>query len=931
MARKWGAFLRQFYSFLKRVKTYLIWSLLGLLLAGITPVSILAHSAHPTQVSQLPNISQQGSELVERGREFYETGDYQNAVTALTQARDLYRQQGKVLNEAIASSYLSLVYQKIGDWQAAERSILSSLEALPLTGGTDAERQTRALALNTKGQYQLQVGQAESAFETWEQAEQDYASVNDTKGILGTQINQALALEQMGHYRRSCNSLLKGLGVPGKTCDRLPKGEAELKEFVAEFEAIENLELRALGLRSLGNALRAIGQLEASEWVLNESLKLSDRLNSSELQSLNFLQLGHTLAALANRQKNYGLEAESKQTLEKAVQLYQKVTITADKPLLKVLANLGILQSYLSDDFAIDDEKISDLVATIQSELNTLNSSATLVRVRLDLACSLMNCNSLQENDRPALNFLSDKELETLIITALQDAETLNHQRLISTAKGTLAKYYEFYASNSQELTEKNWQEAKQLTEQALEDSEAIAARDLAYQWKWQLGRLLASQGNREGAISYYQKAIEDLDILRNDLLKIDPDIQFSFRDNVEQVYRDFVDLLLKNPKTENLNIAREQIDKLQLAQLENYLNCRLDSTVVPQKIIPPGTAVIYPIILRDRLEVIVELEGGKLYHYPPQLIEEASIESRLKEFRIELETQGFSQKGKNIARQIYDWLIAPGEQQNILNDETITLVFVLDGNLRSIPIGSLYDGEQYLIEKYAIALSLNLNIPVSQPPENLTTLLGGLSVDPQFRNLPELPAVKNELQTIQEIIQSEVLLDQDLTLNSLENATQFSDYPIVHLATHGQFSSNPQETFLIVYPDPSSNEDDRIIDLEELSNLLQRGDRRPIELLVLSACETAKNDNRATLGIAGVTIRAGARSTLASLWTVNDTSTATLMQEFYRNLIERGLTKAEALRQSQIKLLEQEYIYDDPLFWAPYVLVGNWESLFNS
>ncbi|RMD67621.1 MAG: CHAT domain-containing protein, partial [Cyanobacteria bacterium J149] len=354
-------------------------------------------------------------------------------------------------------------------------------------------------------------------------------------------------------------------------------------------------------------------------------------------------------------------------------------------------------------------------------------------------------------------------------------------------------------------------------------------------------------------------------------------------------------------------------------------------STVVPQKIIPPGTAVIYPIILRDRLEVIVELEGGKLYHYPPQLIEEASIESRLKEFRIELETQGFSQKGKNIARQIYDWLIAPGEQQNILNDETITLVFVLDGNLRSIPIGSLYDGEQYLIEKYAIALSLNLNIPVSQPPENLTTLLGGLSVDPQFRNLPELPAVKNELQTIQEIIQSEVLLDQDLTLNSLENATQFSDYPIVHLATHGQFSSNPQETFLIVYPDPSSNEDDRIIDLEELSNLLQRGDRRPIELLVLSACETAKNDNRATLGIAGVTIRAGARSTLASLWTVNDTSTATLMQEFYRNLIERGLTKAEALRQSQIKLLEQEYIYDDPLFWAPYVLVGNWESLFNS
>ncbi len=97
----------------------------------------------------------------------------------------------------------------------------------------------------------------------------------------------------------------------------------------------------------------------------------------------------------------------------------------------------------------------------------------------------------------------------------------------------------------------------------------------------------------------------------------------------------------------------------------------------------------------------------------------------------------------------------------------------------------------------------------------------------------------------------------------------------------------------------------------------------QPIELLVLSACETASGDNRAALGLAGVALSAGARSTLASLWQIGDNSTASFIDEFYRQLMT-GKTTAEALREAQVKMLATPE-YSLPMYWAPYVLVGNW------
>ena len=137
-------------------------------------------------------------------------------------------------------------------------------------------------------------------------------------------------------------------------------------------------------------------------------------------------------------------------------------------------------------------------------------------------------------------------------------------------------------------------------------------------------------------------------------------------------------------------------------------------------------------------------------------------------------------------------------------------------------------------------------------------------------------------------------------------------------LATHGHFDRNPQKSFLLTYDDK--------LTMDALSDSI--GGRRykgePLELLVLSACETAAGDKRAALGLAGVALKAGARSALATLWQISDEATVKIITEFYLNTNQPELSKAQALQLSQVKLLKQER-FRHPTDWAPFLLIGNW------
>lgn len=500
-------------------------------------------------------------------------------------------------------------------------------------------------------------------------------------------------------------------------------------------------------------------------------------------------------------------------------------------------------------------------------------------------------------------------EIAQLLATAVQQARSLGDQRAEAYALGNLGKLYE---------QTQQWSSAQELAQKALMLSQAINAPDVAYRWQWQLGRILEAQGKTENAISAYSEAVNTLQALRNDLLAVSPDVQFSFRESVEPVYRQLVSLLLQGEVTqENLTKARDVIESLRIAELNNFFReACLDTQSVQIDQVDSTAAVFYPIILRDRLEVILSLPQQPLHHYTIP-ISQSQLENTIEQLRQTLVIRS-QLNFIPYSQTVYDWLIRPIET-DLAKSKVDTLVFTLDGSLRNIPMAALHDGKHYLVENYNIALSPSLQLvdPKPLPQGALKTLVAGLT---QARlGFSPLKYVAQEIEEIQSELPSMVLLNQSFTGNAFRKKLESSSLSVVHIATHGQFSSNAEETFILAW--------DGRINVKQFDQILQPTNPtqpKSIELLVLSACETAAGDNRAALGLAGVAVRTGARSTLATLWSVSDFATAKLMGLFYRELTRTNATKAEALRHAQITLLTDPQ-YQHPIYWAPFVLVGNW------
>lgn len=328
-----------------------------------------------------------------------------------------------------------------------------------------------------------------------------------------------------------------------------------------------------------------------------------------------------------------------------------------------------------------------------------------------------------------------------------------------------------------------------------------------------------------------------------------------------------------------------------------------------------PQSAVIYPIILNDRLEVIVSLPGQSLKHYASP-IKESQLLQIVALMQQELSTSTGSNRYLPLAKRLYDAIVRPLEP-DLAEYHIENLVFVLDGSMRSLPMSVLHDGSQFLVEKYAIALTPGLQLfkPEAVKATQLSALVGGLTDSRQ--GFDALPNVQTEISAIQQETRSEVLLNDAFLETTLSQQLKEKPFPVVHLATHGEFGSRIEETFLLTW-------DDRI-SVNGLSTLLQqRNNNKAIELLILSACRTAAGDDRAALGLAGIAVRSGARSTLASLWYINDEATSHLMETLYQGLSQPEITKAEAVRQAQLSLLKSDR-YSHPYYWAPFVLVGNW------
>ncbi|PSB11466.1 CHAT domain-containing protein [Pleurocapsa sp. CCALA 161] len=301
----------------------------------------------------------------------------------------------------------------------------------------------------------------------------------------------------------------------------------------------------------------------------------------------------------------------------------------------------------------------------------------------------------------------------------------------------------------------------------------------------------------------------------------------------------------------------------------------------------------------------------------------------------------------KRSSQELYNVLIKPIEADLAANKIDV-LVFSMDSGLRLLPVAALYDGKQFLIEKYAMGMvpSFGLTDTRYVSPAKASILAMGAS---EFKEQADLPTMPIELKTIvSNPRRGQSFLNQQFTIPNFvaQNSGQ-TPFSIIHLGTHAEFKAGDLSDSYIQFYDSQL----KIPQLQKLSNQLGwNTNKTPIELMVLSACETALGDKDAELGFAGLAVQAGVKSTLASLWYVSDLGTLAMMGEFYDQL-DSTLNKAEALRQTQLAMLrgnvkinnkqvnlsngtglplpsdfpDGTLTLNHPYFWSSFTLVGNW------
>lgn len=821
----------------------------------------------PATASGEPIITQTRPSRLEQGQQLYENGQLLEAAQVLQQAADA---ASTPTERIVALRNLALVYQQLGDWSQALTAIATAQSILDATLNPTAlpnSAQLQAQLFDVQGGIQLDQGQGEAAILTWQQAVDLYTDLDQADAARQAQINQAQAMQQIGFHRQAIATLLPIVEALAQQPDSLTK---------------------AVALRTLGDSLLQAGSLEEAQTALKNSLAIATTQAHPATASAALLSLGNLRA----------IEAD----YETALEFYDQASSTAADPLVQAQAQLNRLDSL------VQTNQISSVQANwsaLQSRLDALPPTQAALFAKIKLAQVLMK---LPATDNP-----TPRQIADILATTVQQAQTLGDQRSESLATGTLAHLYELQSQ---------WSEAETLTQTALRQAQDIDANDIAYQWQWQLGRIFKAEQQIETAIAAYDGAVNTLKKLRTDLVAVNSAVQVSFQDSVEPIHREFISLLLDPARSSDeadVEKARTTIESLQLAELDNFFReACLDAAEVDIDQLDPRAAVVYPLILADRLEIILSLPDQPLRHYA-SLVTANQLNQSIEELQQFL-VRRVGQQYMPAARQIYDWIIRP-LAADLANSEVDTLVFVLDGELRNIPMAVLNDGSQFLLEQYNLALTPGLQLVNPKPiqTQSLRVLTAGLSESRQ--GFSALPYVVEEVDQIQSTVPaSAVLLNEEFTTEILADRLTVEGAPVVHLATHGKFSSTNDETFVLTW--------DGRLDINSLNNLLQTAEfnqNGPIELLVLSACQTAAGDKQAALGMAGMAVRAGARSTVATLWQVNDEATALLMSELYNKLTSQHTTKAAALRQAQLKVLQEPQFRQHPFFWAPYVLVGNW------
>ncbi len=797
-----------------------------------------------------------------------------------------------------------------------------------------------AMDVSTQAERLFYQGQFEQALLLWQQqCSAEQASQPDAPPQCVPQlIKMAMAYRHLGAYG-SASDLLTALQ------DHLPSLPVNQQAEVLN-------ELSKLTISSDANDLAKAAALA------DQAYKVAKQVKEPQLLAEVLNQQGNLLSIALQYEKAKKIYQRALAMLSSDDELHKKIEVNQLR--LKVAEDVENAWQYSDESlFADSTAWLTRLIQQWQPWQDKFSEILALI----SLSEQIQKLQDHLDSPNAALKQLAYQALHK----AVSIAEELKQARALSYAYGHLGALYEH---------SKQYKSALYLTRQAVFAAQQIQEKKLLYQWQWQSGRIFWVLNDYPQAIEAYQQAVANFNPIQRQVATTGYcHLSQSFRERIAPIYFELADLLLKyatvlkteglsNDKQRNyhqhlLSQARDAIEQFKTVELQNYYQ---DDCIAMQtkcnaidEYLDEHTAILYPIPLTDRLELLLTLKDEIVQATVP--VTNSRLREEVALFLLPLRqnptpmgrayttqrtdnsvcspalrgnpqavrtTPTDSERYFKSAEQLHQWLIEPLSSY-LQTGKIQTLVIVAEGVLRTLPFAALYDGQQYLIEKYALSVSPRLCLQqpsmTHKPLSEFNILLAGLSEEVQ--GFSALPCAAYEINSLDKLYQPDhnPLLDKDFTLSRLDQEIRHQQYDIVHLASHGQFKANLDNTFILTY--------DGRISLNHLEELMTLStiQNSPVELLTLSACETAVGDDQAALGLAGVALKAGVKTALASLWQVDDEATPAVVIEFYRHLREGKYNKAQALQEAQRLMIRNPtyQAYKHPYFWAAFLMIGHW------
>ncbi|MGD1702095.1 CHAT domain-containing protein [Dapis sp. BLCC M229] len=840
------------------------------------------------------NLQTEAEQLDEKAKQQLENGELETALQTLQQLLDIHTQKGYRFKIGSTLYNIATIYQQLHQYQKALEHYQQALEIRQQLGDTDKI----AATLHSIGTVYSQLSEYSQALESLNQALKMRREIDDTTAISRTLNEIGVIYDRQGKYAKAIEfyeealemrkkdkvNLIAILSNLGLVNSRLGRYQQAIDFYQKVLQ--NNPPKKATTLTYIGAIYRQLEEFSQALKFYQQALEIYEE----NQDRLNIATTLDNIGVIYREQEKYSQALEYHQ---QALSIQEELGDKEGKSV--TLHNIGIVHR----ESGKYSESLEFLTYTLILDRQLGNQN----RERISLADI---GQLLAKNNQPELAIIFYKQSINITEKIRQDLQVLPVEEQKSYVDGTITEIY------------------RALANLLLEEKRAIESHQILDLLK-------------------VQEVFEYMGGIKLDDDKSNEVIMLRLENIFREKYTHFLDEIGKNVK-QNQNISLEKLIAIhdflsseEITEIRSEIKKKAKSQrLTPEMLVllqaelkkhkKENAVVLYPLILEDRLELILVTANSPPVHRTV-LVNQEEFEQVFFTFRVGLINR---RKAKNISDfrvaqaglKLYNWLIKPIEN-DLKIGKIKTILYAPDGKLRYIPLAALYDGEKWLIERFKVNNITAASIMDLSPRRNrnIRILAGALTegnysfaIGKKQFEFEGLPFAGVEVEQLGSMFpQTNKLLGDDFTKQLME--LRMSSHSLIHFATHSAFVSGSPEDSFILYGDGE------LASLREVENWNLSG----VELVVLSACETGKGkqlgDGSEILGFGYQMQVAGAAASLATLWRVDDQGTSEFMNNFYTAL-KSGVNKARAVQKAQIAMINSKY--NHPYYWAPFILIGN-------